>query len=76
MVTGLELASQHVAGGPATLFHRGAGERGETDDVANGINVRHRGLELRVAADASAFVGFQAGAFEVQTRRCRRRGRR
>ena len=66
MLARLELAAQHVAGGAAALLHRRAGERGEADDVADGVNVRHGGLELRVAADAAAFVDFQAGPVEAK----------
>ena len=62
----LELAAQHVAGGPAALLHRRAGEGGEADDVADGVDVRHGGLEMRVAADAAAFVDFQAGPVEAE----------
>ena len=66
MLARLELAAQHVAGGAAALLHRRAGEGGEADDVADGVDVRHGGLELRVAADAAAFVDFQAGPVEVE----------
>ncbi len=71
-----ELAAQHVAGGAAALFHRGAGQRREADDVAHGVNVRHGSLEVLVAVDAAAFVDFQAGPLEVEARRYRRCGRR
>ena len=33
---------------------------------ADGVDVWHRGLELGVAADAPAFVDFQAGSVEVE----------
>ena len=65
---GSNVSAQHVADGPAALLHRRAGERGEADDVADGVNVRHGGLEMLVAAEPAAFVGFEAGALQAAAR--------
>src|SRR3954462_9324865 len=53
-----------MASGLPALFHRGAGQRGEPDDIADCIDVRHVGLKLLVAADAAAIVDFQTGVLK------------
>ncbi len=63
----LELAAQHVAGGPAALLHRRAGQCGEADHVAHRVDVRHVGLKMFVALEPAAVVGLQAGAVELQS---------
>ena len=65
---GSNVAAQHVAGGPAALLHRRAGQRGEADDVAHGVDVRHCGLEVLVALEPAAIVGFEAGAVRAAVR--------
>ena len=63
---GSNVSAQHVADGPAALLHRGAGQRRKADDVAHGVDVRHRGLEILVAPESAAFVGLQPGAVECR----------
>ena len=63
---GFEGCSQSIAGGPATLFHRGGGECGESDDVACGVYVWDVGLEFFIYGNEAPVGGFNAGGFEVE----------
>ena len=46
--------AQRVAGGAAALLHRRRGERGRTDHVADGVDVRHRGAAVGVDLEEAA----------------------
>src|SRR5271156_1108828 len=58
--------TEHVATREAALFHGCAGQRGKTDDVAGGVNVRDTGLIVFVDLDLAARIGFHAGRCEVK----------
>src|SRR5580698_956801 len=55
--------AEHVAARESSLFHRCAGERGETDDVSRGVNVRHVRLVVLVHGELAARIHAQAGIF-------------
>lgn len=48
------------------LLHRGRGQRRETDDVADGVDVRHLGAVVLVDRDPAARVRGQPGPVQVQ----------
>ena len=48
------------------LLHRGRGQRREADDVADGVDVRHRGAVVLVDRDPAAPVGGQARLVQVE----------
>ena len=60
-------AVEGARGGDPALFHRDRREARETDDVADGENVRLLGAVIGVHFDAPAVVGFQAGGGEIQS---------
>ena len=73
----LATAPKAMAGGDAALLHRGRGEAREADDVAGGIDVRHRGLEgLGIDLEAAAAVGVEAALRRGSAYRWRPCGRR
>ena len=53
--------TERVAGRDPSLVHRRRRQRGEADDVADGVDVVDLGLERLVDEDPAAAVGFQAG---------------
>ncbi len=55
-----------MVGGQPALVHRRGGQRGEADDVADGVDVVDLGLEVVVDEDPAAVVGLQAGGLEVE----------
>src|SRR5580700_4147381 len=52
--------------GDAALFHGDRRERRESDDVADGEDVRNLGAEILVDRDTPALVGLDAGRGEVE----------
>ena len=48
------------------LLHRCGGERGKTDDVADRVDMRHRGLVTVVNVEQSAFGGGETSDREVE----------
>ncbi len=60
------LQPKSVTDGDAALFHRSRSERGETDDVAGGINMRDRRAVVFVDGNITALIDGQAGFFESQ----------
>ena len=55
-----------VVGGQSALLHRGRGQCGEADHVADGVDVLHLGLELFVDPDPSATLDLQAGVLQIE----------
>ena len=55
-----------MAGGDAPLLHRHRGQRRVADDVARGVDVRLRRLEVLVDGDAPARVEREAGLVEPE----------
>ena len=62
----LEPRAEGVAHGHAGLLDAGGGQRGGTDDVARGVDVRDGGLVLRVHRDQAALAGRDSGRAEVE----------
>ena len=58
--------AERVAGRHPALIHRRRGQRGEADDVADGVDVVDLGLEVVVDEDPAAVVGLQAGVVQVE----------
>jgi hypothetical protein len=58
--------AERVTGGQPPLVHRRGGQRGETDDIADGVDVVDLGLELIVDEDPAAAVDFQPGVLGVE----------
>ncbi len=58
--------AERVADRQSALLHRGAGQRGKSDHVAGGIDVRHFGLVVAVDFQPFAVVGFQSGCLQIQ----------
>src|SRR6266403_430334 len=58
------LQMKRVADGDAALLHGSGSERGETDHVARGVDVRNRGAVVFVDGDVAAIVDAETGFFE------------
>jgi hypothetical protein len=63
---GVDGHAKGVGGSDAALFHGDGAEAGETNDVANGENVRLLRAVLIVYMDASAVVSVEAGGGEIE----------
>src|SRR5437762_262790 len=63
----LVLQTKSVADGNAALLHGSRGQRGETDDVAGGVDMRNRRAIVFVDRDIAAIIDGQAGFLESQT---------
>src|SRR5712671_5349832 len=57
---------EHVASGEAALFHGGAGQGGEADDVAGGIDVRDGGLKILAHCQLAAAIRCKTGPFDIE----------
>ena len=57
-------SAEHAATRQAALLHGRAGERGKSDDIAGGVNVRHVGLVAVVYFDLAARIGLQSRRFQ------------
>ncbi len=55
-----------VADGDAALLHGSGSERGETDHVARGVDVRNHGAIVLVHGDVAAIVDRETGFFESE----------
>ncbi len=55
-----------MVGGQPALFHRGRGQRGEADDVADGVDVVHLGPEVVVDEDPAPALGLEAGEVQIE----------
>src|SRR6266850_3152093 len=60
----LVLQMKRVADGDASLLHGSGSERGETDHVARGVDVRNRGAVVFIHGDVATIVNGEAGFFE------------
>ena len=58
--------AERVAGRHPALVHRGRRQRGEADDVADGVDVVDLGLECLVDEDPPSVVGFQARVTQLE----------
>ena len=58
--------AERVIGRQPALVHRGRGQRGEADHVADGVDVVDLGLVVLVDEDPAAVVGLQAGGGQVE----------
>ena len=65
-----------VVGREPALLHRGRGQGGEADHVADGVDVRYLGLERRPHPDPAAVVRGQPRLVQGRGRRWRPAGRR
>ncbi len=57
---------EHVGDGDAALVHAGAGESGEADDIAGGVDIGRGGAVMVVHVEELAFVRRDADGFEVE----------
>ena len=57
MGRGLAGETEGMTGGMAALLHRGRSQRGKSHHVADGVNMRHRGLKISVHFQPAALVG-------------------
>ncbi len=55
-----------MAGGAAALLHRGGGQGGEADDIADRVDMRHVGLVVVVDFQPAPVVRDQADIFQAQ----------
>src|SRR6266446_357440 len=62
----LVLQVKRVANGNAALLHGSGSERGETDHVAGGVNMRKHGSIVFVHGNVAAIVNGEAGFFESE----------
>ena len=63
---GVRLEAERVARGEPALLGRGRGQARKADQVADGVDVRHRGAEVLVDRNPPALVGIEADRLEVE----------
>ncbi len=66
-IEGFAGLTEGVAGGDAALFHAGAGEGGEADDIADGVDAGGLSLIICINFYSAAVVGGDASSFKTES---------